>query len=101
VLRAIETRRPVVRVGNGGWSGWIDEYGRIRATVQDEAGSVYFRGAQTLEITRDARWKDKQSLYVEHGDWFLLLCAGLTAAGYLVVAGLRPPRPAPGESPGF
>jgi len=29
VLRAVETFRPVVRVGNGGWSGWIDEYGNI------------------------------------------------------------------------
>ena len=25
VLRAIETRRPVLRCGNGGWSGWIEQ----------------------------------------------------------------------------
>jgi apolipoprotein N-acyltransferase len=29
ILRAVENRRPVLRCGNGGWSGWIDEYGRI------------------------------------------------------------------------
>jgi len=99
VLRAIETRRPVIRVGNGGWSGWIDEYGRIRATVQNEEGSVYFRGAETLDVSRDARWADKQSLYAEHGDWFLLFCAGLTAVAYYMVLGLRPPRLAPVGSP--
>ncbi|MCC6414489.1 MAG: apolipoprotein N-acyltransferase, partial [Opitutaceae bacterium] len=41
VLRAIETRRPVVRVGNSGWSGWIDEYGNVRDTMIDENGSIY------------------------------------------------------------
>jgi apolipoprotein N-acyltransferase len=34
VLRAIETRRPVLRCGNGGWSGWIDEFGGIRDTLR-------------------------------------------------------------------
>jgi len=95
VLRAIETRRPVLRVGNGGWSGWIDEFGHIRATVENEAGSVYFRGAQTLEVTRDQRWAGKQSYYTQKGDWFLLVCVGLTAGVYYLVLMLRPPRPEP------
>lgn len=81
VLRAVETRRPVLRCGNGGWSGWIDEFGNIRATVLNEAHSVYFRGTQTFNITRDARWVGRNSFYVEHGDWFLLVCAGLFLFG--------------------
>lgn len=86
VLRAVETRRPVLRDGNGGWSGWIDEFGVIRATVTNEEGSVYFRGTQTVNVTRDARWIGRQSFYVEHGDWFVGACA---AAMLLAYAALR------------
>lgn len=95
VLRAVETRRPVIRVGNGGWSGWIDEYGTIRATVRNDRDSVYFRGAQTVTVNRDARWYQRQSFYVQHGDWFVVVCAALLLAGYYLVVTLRPPRPAP------
>jgi apolipoprotein N-acyltransferase len=95
VLRAIENRRPVIRCGNGGWSGWIDEFGRVRAVLQDENDSVYFRGAQTIEVTRDLRWAGKQSYYVQHGDWFLLMCVGLVVGAYYVVLMLRSPRPVP------
>ena len=99
VLRAVETRRPVVRCGNGGWSGWVDEFGNIRATLHDEDGSVYFRGHETLNITRDPRWRDRQSFYTEHGDWFLLVCACLAVAAYYLVLTLRPPvRRADGEA---
>src|SRR5690606_25613053 len=63
VLRAVETRRPVLRAGNSGWSGWIDECGAIRAVLTKDpetgavraepaergpraegAGTIYFRG---------------------------------------------------------
>jgi apolipoprotein N-acyltransferase len=100
VLRAVETRRPVIRCGNGGWSGWIDEFGNIRATLTNESGSVYFRGAETLTVTRDLRWRDRQSFYTQHGDWFLLVCAILAVAAYYLAVALRPVRPgAPGENP--
>lgn len=101
VLRAIENRRPVIRCGNGGWSGWIDEFGNIRGVVLDENDSVYFRGAKTLDITRDLRWAGRQSYYVQHGDWFLLLCVGLAAGAYYVVLMLRPPRPELDAKPAF
>jgi apolipoprotein N-acyltransferase len=97
VLRAVETRRPVLRCGNGGWSGWIDEFGSIRAVLTRNTttgelttdpkraldGSVYFRGTQTVTVTADARWLGKQSFYVEHGDWFIVICTLLATAGYL------------------
>lgn len=101
VLRAIETRRPVIRCGNGGWSGWIDEFGNICATLRDENGSVYFRGAQTLEVTRDMRWAGKQSYYTQKGDWFLLGCVGLAAGAYYLVLMMRPPRPEPDGKAAF
>jgi apolipoprotein N-acyltransferase len=99
VLRAVETRRPVIRCGNGGWSGWIDEFGNIRATLTNDNDSVYFRGAETLNITRDLRWRDRQSFYTEHGDWFLLVCLGLAVVAYYLTITLRPaPLRAPGEN---
>jgi apolipoprotein N-acyltransferase len=94
VLRAVETRRPVIRVGNGGWSGWIDEFGSLREVLTDSRGSVYFRGTRTFNVSRDVRWIERNSFYVEHGDWFLFVCLGLMAAGYAVLRLMPPPAPA-------
>lgn len=79
VLRAVETRRPVLRCGNAGWSGWIDEFGGVRAVLTDAEGTIYFRGARVLEISRDARWIERNSFYTEHGNWFVLASALLAA----------------------
>ncbi|HWA08572.1 MAG TPA: apolipoprotein N-acyltransferase [Opitutaceae bacterium] len=97
VLRAVETRRPVLRCGNAGWSGWIDEFGGIRAVLTrdadgqirtkagEDAGTIYFRGAATVGVTRDQRWIGRNSYYVEHGDWFVVACAGLALFGAAVL----------------
>ena len=77
VLRAVETRRPIIRCGNGGWSGWIDEFGSIRATVTDAKGTIYFRGARVIDVTHDRRWVRQKTFYTEYGDWFVLVSAGL------------------------
>lgn len=95
VLRAVETRRPVLRTGNAGWSGWIDEFGSIRAVVtrqpdgtvttdpaKADAGTVYFRGSATVPVSVDARWVGIESFYVRHGDWFVAVAAGLALAGW-------------------
>ena len=91
VLRAVENRRPVLRCGNGGWSGWIDEFGYVRGTATDERGSVYFRGSQVFKITRDLRWRDQTSFYTRHGDWFLAGCAIFATLAYYLLITLRPP----------
>lgn len=80
VLRAVELRRPVVRCGNGGWSGWIDEWGGLRAVLTDATGSVYFRGGEVVEVTRDTRWIGRQTFYARHGDWFVGVSAALAFA---------------------
>jgi len=91
VLRAVETRRPVIRCGNGGWSGWIDEFGNIRKVMKDDRGSVYFRGTMTIDVTRDTRWVGKRSFYVEHGDWFVAACACMAImAAFLLGVGPAP-----------
>ena len=96
VLRAVETRRPVLRCGNAGWSGWIDEFGNVRFRALDEQGGVYFRGAREVAVSRDTRWIDRRSFYVEHGDWFVLACAlwAVFAAGLLHLR----PWPTPSET---
>jgi apolipoprotein N-acyltransferase len=94
VLRAVETRRPVLRCGNAGWSGWIDEFGSVRATLTDEQGSIYFRGPKTVNVTRDSRWIGRKSFYVEHGDWFVLVCAALALGGAALLAPAKPSPPA-------
>jgi apolipoprotein N-acyltransferase len=91
VLRAVETRRPVIRCGNGGWSGWIDEFGNIRDTARDENGSIFFRGHKTVKVTRDQRWVGRSSAYTENGDWFVPLCVVFSVLAYVAVLVLRPP----------
>ena len=83
VLRAVETRRPVLRSGNGGWSGWIDEYGVIRDVLVDGDGSIFFRGGTVFPITRDSAWVGRASFYVRHGDWFVALSALLVVGGMI------------------
>ncbi len=74
-LRAVETRRPVVRVGNGGWSGWFDSFGAVREVMLDEHGSIYFRGGGTAEVFQYTYWDGRQSFYVRYGNWFVGLSA--------------------------
>ena len=87
VLRAVETRRPVLRCSNGGWSGWIDEFGVTRGVLTNGEGSIYYRGARTLSIRRDARWIGRESFYTEHGDWFVAVCGALAALAWLALKG--------------
>ncbi|MDP3068866.1 MAG: apolipoprotein N-acyltransferase [Opitutaceae bacterium] len=85
VLRAVETRRPVLRCGNAGWSGWIDEYGAVRATVTDARGSIYFRGTRTIEVSRDTRWAERTTFYTEYGDWFVAVAAAFALFGLTAI----------------
>ena len=77
VLRAVENRRPIMRCGNGGWSGWIDCYGTVRDVLRDEHGSVYFRGGGSYTVLQFEEWQGRQSFYTRYGDWFVVVCAGL------------------------
>jgi len=93
VMGAVETRRPIVRCGNNGWSGWIDEYGNIRGVMTSDGtpqGTIYFRGTQTFDITRDPDWAGRDSFYVRHGDWFVLVSAALAFFGYAMAQFYKP-----------
>tara|TARA_B100001248_G_C27399664_1_gene469086 strand:- start:7794 stop:9410 length:1617 start_codon:yes stop_codon:yes gene_type:complete len=87
VLRAVETRRPVIRCGNNGWSGWIDEYGVVRHIVTDNKGQINFRGTGVLSVERVKAFAGLPSFYVRHGDWFVCLSACFVAIALFL--GLR------------
>ena len=93
VLRAVETRRPLIRCGNGGWSGWIDEFGAVRSVATDDNGSIYFRGTRTITVTRDSRWIGQDSVFVAHGQWFLLVSVGLVLFAFLLLKTVEDQRP--------
>ena len=90
VLRAVENRRPVMRAGNGGWSGWIDSYGIVRDILVDAEGTIYFRGGGGYTIVQFEEWSRQQSYYTRHGDWFVALSGGLAAISLLL--GLYRPK---------
>lgn len=83
VLRAVENRRPVVRAGNGGWSGWIDAGGNVRDVLRDENGSIYFRGGGVLAVSWNERWRGRETVYTRFGDWWVAVSAvfALAAGG--------------------
>jgi len=97
VLRAIETRRPVLRCGNDGWSGFIDQDGdafemekagktAIPRWVMHAQGTTYFHGTGALVVYSNPQFDGVETFYVRHGDWFVALSALLTAAGALLLS---------------
>lgn len=96
VLRAVENRRPMLRCGDAGWSGWIDEFGSQRKVLRNDEGSVYLRGTLTANVMRDSRWIGRNSFYAEHGDWFVFACACLACLAFSVLGltgASAPPAP--------
>ena len=81
VLRAVESNLPVIRCGNAGWSGWIDERGFVRDVLLDEHKSVYFQGAAVVDVRVPS---GKRISVASLGDGFVYGCVFifLAIAGY-------------------
>jgi apolipoprotein N-acyltransferase len=101
VLRAIETRRPVVRCGNDGWSGFIDQDGDAFALeknghlirsgwVLTEHGTTHFQGAGALYLYTNPQFDGVETFYVRFGDWFVALSALLAVGGGLALRTKKP-----------
>ncbi len=69
-FRAIETRLPLLRVTNTGISFTVDDRGRMSKTT-----GVYSEGVLHSEVHLPAI--PPTTLYLEWGDWFILLCIGI------------------------
>lgn len=78
-FRAIESRLPLVRCGNSGISGWIDERGVSRGELPARSKS-----AQTYSVPYSGH--QSPTIYVLWGDWFSLLSTVIMLVGifYLV-----------------
>jgi apolipoprotein N-acyltransferase len=46
-----------------------------------------------MDVTRDIRWAEKNSFYTEHGDWFVLVSAGLLMFGMAILKMGESPAP--------
>ena len=84
VLRAVETRRPFIRVGNAGQSGWIDAFGRIRETLIDPVKGPYFRGTGILTVTQDKRLQGALTPYTQRGEGLTWAFLGLSISFMLI-----------------
>lgn len=85
VLRAVETRRVVVRVGNDGITCWVDEYGNVRSRI-----APWTQEWTVWEVSRDRRWIGKETSYVKYGDWFVAVCLALTIATAVYLRRVKP-----------
>ena len=62
----------------------------VSTKKSEENGTIYFRGAAVVDVTRDNRWIGQQSFYVRHGDWFLYVCLALSCGGYYLIRSRHP-----------
>ncbi|HEX8735228.1 MAG TPA: apolipoprotein N-acyltransferase [Pyrinomonadaceae bacterium] len=72
VFRAVETRRPVVRVTNVGVTAYINERGEIL-----DAAEPYTQATRVWTI---AKSDGNQTFYVKYGDWFAWACSLVSLA---------------------
>src|SRR5687768_17360930 len=77
VFRAVETRRPVLRVTNVGISAYINERGEVLDATQGYT--------EDTRVWRVEKSDGSQTFYVKFGDWFAWLCS-LVTLGLLVSA---------------
>jgi apolipoprotein N-acyltransferase len=82
-LRSVETKVPMVRVANTGFSALIEPSGRITQRTP-----LFKRGTTIVDVS----WRPVRTLYTMVGDLFAEICFVLTAIG--LILGWRWPRAA-------
>jgi len=70
VFRAVETKRPVLRVTNVGITARINQFGFV-----DDPAPTYAEATRVWTVWRS---DGSQTLYVRYGDWFAWLCTIVT-----------------------
>lgn len=89
VLRAVENRRPVLRCANNGWTGWIDELGRIQDVLEVPGKGIHGKGELLMDIQIRPAFHGKKTFFTKHGDWFVLLCSTFVILAFLYSRKLR------------
>ena len=79
-MRAVETKKSVIRVANQGLTAIISPAGKIQISSPFAAPAG---------VVRDVSWTSGKTAYVRFGDVFARSCVALTAAGLLLAALLR------------
>ena len=87
-----------VRCGNHGWSGWIDELGRVRQVATGKDGSIYFRGSSIFDVKYQQQYRGTLSFYVKYGDWFVATCGVLVLLGGVLGGDSKGPVKIAGDS---
>ncbi|MBS0658707.1 MAG: apolipoprotein N-acyltransferase [Verrucomicrobia bacterium] len=82
IFRAAENRRPLLRCANTGVTCVIDEFGRVRFVLKDEAGDTFAPGV--LASSLRVRTNPPGTFFTEQGEIFSILC--LLFAGVATVA---------------
>ena len=87
IFRAIEMRRPIVRVANTGISCIVDAWGRVSDTLPlSEAGPAQCIASFRLRYTPNSGERPRLTLYMRPwGEWFSWTCA-LFAAVVLIAS---------------
>ncbi|MFM7181490.1 MAG: apolipoprotein N-acyltransferase [Verrucomicrobiales bacterium] len=82
-LRCIETRRPMVRAANTGWSGVIDRTGVVRAEIIDtKSGSPQIAGTLIADVELDKN--PPLTFHTRFGDVFSFACGFAALLGILL-----------------
>jgi apolipoprotein N-acyltransferase len=76
IFRCVETRRPMVRAANTGVTCFVNEFGRVTETLQDEYGATFTQGV--LNGTADVPTTSELTFYVRHGELFSEVCTIIT-----------------------
>jgi apolipoprotein N-acyltransferase len=82
IFRCVETRRPMVRAANTGVTCFVNQFGHVTQILQDETGSTFTEGVLTGDI--DVPVERQLTFYVQHGELFAQLCAGVTLLAIIV-----------------
>ena len=72
-MRAAENRRWILRVTNNGVTAAIDPAGRVRRSIEE---------FQEVVALMPFAWSKEQTVYTRWGDWFVALCAAVTAVAF-------------------
>ncbi len=74
-MRAIESRRYMVRTANTGISGFVDPYGRIL-----QATGIYVPAT----ITGEVNWIHELTFYSRYGDLLVYISLFVSILGFLI-----------------